>query len=125
MPCSATSTPTGTITIKSADPDNDAVFRSLRMGNLSNIIFDDIDVSRTLRAGETTNGAAIQVNGAKNITFTGLDLSGSMDGNALNDGHGMSIAGGSGISILDSTFQQLRTAVIVRAAKTSCSPATP
>jgi hypothetical protein len=106
--------PAGLITIRSADPDNDAVFRTLRMTNVSNIHFDDFDVSRPLRAGESVNTQAMQVNNARNVTFTGLDLRGSMDDNALNDGHGISIVGGHDIAILDSTFEQLNTAVIVR-----------
>lgn len=106
--------PTGLITIKSADPGNDAVMRSLRMSRVSNIVFEDFDVSRPLAAGVNTNDAAIQVNGGTNITFVGLDVRGSMNGSAFDDGHGMSISSGSHISILDSTFTQLRTALIVR-----------
>ena len=106
--------PTGVITIKSADPNNDAVFRSLRLTRVSNIVFEDFDVARPIAAGGNTNDAAIQVNGGTNITFSGIDVRGSMNGSAFDDGHGISIPSGSHISILDSTFTQLRTAVIVR-----------
>ena len=106
--------PTGPITLKSANPDNDAVFRSLRMSRVSNIVFQDFDVIRTFAAGTATNDAALQVNGGTKLTFVGIDIRGSLNGNALDDGHGMSISSGSDISIIDSTFQQLRTAVIVR-----------
>ena len=106
--------PSGLITIKSADPNNDAVFRSLRMSRVSNIVFEDFDVSRPIAAGGKTGDAAIQVNGGTNITFSGIDVRGSMNGSALDDGHGLSISAGSHISVLDSTFRQLRAAVIVR-----------
>ena len=106
--------PSGLITIKSANPTNDATFRSLRLTRVSNIVFDDIDVSRTIAAGGNTNDAAIQVNGGRNITFSGIDVRGSMNGSAFDDGHGMSISAGSHVSVLNSTFTQLRTAVIVR-----------
>ncbi|KAB7647865.1 right-handed parallel beta-helix repeat-containing protein [Polymorphobacter fuscus] len=106
--------PAGNITIKSADPDNDAVFRTLRMTRSNNVTLQDFDVHRPLNPGESSNGAAVQVNGGKNVTFIGMDISGSMNGSALDDGHGMSISTGSHISILNSTFTQLRTALIVR-----------
>ena len=106
--------PSGAITIRSANPDNDAVFRSLRMSKVSNVVFQDFDVSRPLAAGVNTNDAAIQIGNSSKLTFVGIDIRGSLNGNALDDGHGMSISSGSGISIIDSTFQQLHTAVIVR-----------
>lgn len=103
----------GTITVKSADPDNDAVFRTLKLTNSHNILFDDIDISRPLDAGANTNTQTAQINKSSYITFSGLDMYGSLDGNAINDGHGFTIAGGHHISIIDSTFQQLRTTVAV------------
>lgn len=106
--------PTSLVTIKSADPDNDAVMRSLWITRVSNVVFEDFDVNRTLAAGVSTNTTAVQVNGGVNLTFSGVDIHGSLNGSALDDGHGMIISGGNHISIIDSTFQQLRTAVIVR-----------
>lgn len=103
----------GTITIRSTDPDNDAVFRTLRLTNSHGIVFDDIDIVRPLMPGERHNSSALQLNKSSHITFTGLDLHGSLDGNALNDGHGMTISGGHRISILDSNLQQLNAAVVV------------
>lgn len=102
--------PKGAITIKSADPGNDAVFRSLNMMNSSNIVIQDIDINRPLALGASQNSYAVNVGRASNITFVGIDVSGSMNNDARDDGLGMSL-NGSRISVIDSTFTQLRTAV--------------
>jgi hypothetical protein len=102
--------PTGTITIKSADPNNDAVFRTLSMFRSNNVIFEDIDISRPLAPGASQNSFAVNVGSANNITFIGIDVSGSLNNDARDDGLGMSLSGRR-ISVLDSTFTQLRTAV--------------
>lgn len=102
--------PAGAITIKSANPNNDAVFRTLNIMNSSNIIIEDIDIKRPLAAGASQDSYAVNVGKATNITFIGIDVSGSMNNNARDDGLGMSL-NGSHISVIDSTFTQLRTAV--------------
>ncbi len=102
--------PNGTITIKSADPNNDAVFRTLNIMRSDNLIIEDIDISRPLAPGASQNSYAVNVARASNITFIGIDVSGSMNNDARDDGLGMSL-NGSRISVLDSTFTQLRTAV--------------
>jgi hypothetical protein len=102
--------PNGAITIKSADPNNDAVFRTLNIMRSDNLIIEDIDISRPLAPGASQNSYAVNVARASNITFIGVDVSGSMNNDASDDGLGMSL-NGSRISVLDSTFTQLRTAV--------------
>ncbi len=103
--------PTGTITIKSANPDNDAVFRSITISNASNITVADIDISRPLR-GESGSSPAVALYGDSNISLVGIDLAGSLDGNSWNDGRGITVVGGDHISILDSTFRQFGVATI-------------
>jgi hypothetical protein len=103
----------GTITIRSANLDNEAVFRTLAFTNAHGIVIENIDVVRPLNPGERHNSTAMQVNRSSNITFSGLELHGSLDGNAIGDGHGMSVSGSNRISILNSTFQQLNATVIV------------
>jgi hypothetical protein len=102
--------PAGPITIKSANSDNDAVFRTLNIMNSSNIIIEDIDIKRPLAPGASQDSYAVNVGKASNITFVGIDVSGSMNNDARDDGLGMSL-NGSRISVIDSTFTQLRTAV--------------
>lgn len=102
--------PTGTITIKSANPDNDAVIRTLSMFGSRNIIIEDVDFHRPLAPGASQNSYIVNVGRASNITFSGIDVMGSMNNNAHDDASGMSVAG-SRISIFDSTFTQLKAAV--------------
>lgn len=102
--------PKGAITIKSADPNNDAVFRTLNIMNSTNLIIEDIDIKRPLAPGASQDSYAVNVGKASDITFIGIDVSGSMNNDARDDGLGMSL-NGTRISVLDSTFTQLRTAV--------------
>lgn len=102
--------PSGAITIKSADSNNDAAFRTLNIMHSNNLIIEGIDISRPLAPGASQNSYAVKVGRASNITFIGIDVSGSMNNDARDDGFGMSL-NGSRISVLDSTFTQLRTAV--------------
>lgn len=106
--------PKGTITVKSANPDNDAVLRTLTMMNAHNVVIQDIDISRPMTASENRNNYAVNVGRSSNLTFVGIDVSGSMNNDARDDGHGMSLTG-SRLSILDSTFTQLGFAVVVAA----------
>ena len=43
--------PARTITVRSDDPDNDAVFRTLNMMRAHNIVIEDIDLHRPLAPG--------------------------------------------------------------------------
>jgi hypothetical protein len=102
--------PAGIITVKSANPDDDAVFRTLNIMNSNNIIIEDIDIKRPLAVGASQDSYAVNVGKANNISFIGIDVSGSMNNDARDDGPGMSL-NGNHISVIDSTFTQLRTAV--------------
>lgn len=104
--------PTGNVTIKSANPDADAVFRTLKLTNLSNFIFEDFDIRNPIAVGAPRT-AAVRINAATNITFSGIDMSGSLNGSAWDDAHGMMITGSNHVSILDSTFRQLDAAIVV------------
>lgn len=104
--------PLSTVTIRSADADNDAVFRSLKLTNVSNMVFDDIDVRHVLRPGQKEFEAAIRINKSSNIAFVGIDASGSLNGNSFDDGNGIMVVGGSRIAVLDSTFREFNNAAI-------------
>ena len=102
--------PRSTVTIRSADPANDAVFESLKLTRVANLVFDDIDVSHALKPGEKDFEVAIRVNFSTNVTFVGIDASGSLNGTAFDDGNGIVVSGSSRIAILDSTFQEFNNA---------------
>nr|WP_310523011.1 right-handed parallel beta-helix repeat-containing protein [Polymorphobacter sp.] len=105
--------PTGTVTIKSANPNADAVFRVLTINNSANLVIEDVDVSRPLVGGVGLNGPAVRVQGSTDINLVGVDVSGSLNGNAWDDGHGLSVTGSNRITVLDSTFRQLDAAAII------------
>ena len=104
--------PLSTVTIRSADADNDAVFRSLKLTNVSNMVFDDIDVRHSLRPGQKEFEAAIRINKSSDIAFVGIDANGSLNGNSFDDGNGIMVVGGSRITVLDSTFTEFNNAAI-------------
>lgn len=104
--------PRSTVTIRSADPDNDAMFTSLKLTRVHNLTFDDIDVTHVLAPGEREWESAIRVNASNNISFVGIDLSGSRNGNPFDDGNGLFVQGSSRIAVLDSTFHEFNNAVI-------------
>lgn len=103
--------PTGTVTIKSANPDADAVFDSLKVSRSTNFTFEDVDVLHVLDAGQQDFAKAVVVQMSSNITFVGVDFSGSLNNNANDDGNGLSIQGSTHVAVLDSTFQQFNIAV--------------
>lgn len=104
--------PTSLVTIKSADPDADASFRTLKLTNVSNILLEDIDIHNPIAPGAPKT-QAMQINKVTNVTLSGIDLAGSLDGDSSNDAHGIIITGGDNISILDSTFRQVRAAIVI------------
>lgn len=95
------------ITVKSADPQNEAVFDTLRMNNVHNLLFQGFEVDHPLEGAERTFTPAVSVQASSSVTFVQVDVHGSMDGNASNDGVGIAILASSRISVLDSTFEQL------------------
>jgi nitrous oxidase accessory protein NosD len=104
--------PKSTVTIKSASPTVDAVIQGLVISRSSNFVFQDLEIAHTLRAGETEAFRAIRVQLSKDISFVGLDVHGSLDGNINNDGNGFSSLGSSRIAVLDSTFHELNIGAI-------------
>lgn len=105
--------PASTVTIVSADPNNDASLRSLSITRSSNLVISDLDIKRPLLPGESIGSAAVMVNTARDVSLVGLNLTGSLDNNASNDGLGVVITGSERVSLLDSTLQQFRTATVV------------
>ncbi|QXQ06571.1 right-handed parallel beta-helix repeat-containing protein [Sphingosinicellaceae bacterium] len=99
-----------TVTIKSADANHDATFSDLRIDKSSGFRIEDIDIHRTLATGESTNTQVAYVSGSSNIAMVGIDFTGSMDGNAANDGVALRVADSQGVSVTGSTFEQFNRA---------------
>jgi parallel beta-helix repeat protein len=105
--------PTGTVTIKPVSDDAQVTFRTMSFTNSANLVVENIDVSRPLVDGVGMNTPMLRVNSSTNISLVNFDVAGSRDGNAGNDGHGLSIVSSSRISVLDSHFEQVDTAAII------------
>ena len=95
-----------TVTIKSADPTNDARFTELRIDKSSGFRIEDIDLNRPLKAGESDFTQAAYISSSSNIQLVGMDFRGSMDGNAKNDGIALRVTGSSGVAVTGSSFEQ-------------------
>ena len=98
------------VTIKSADAANDAVFSDLRIDRSSGFTFDDIDIHRVLAPSESTNTQVAYVSTSSQIAFNAVDFTGSMDGNSANDGVALRVTGSTGVAVTNSTFEQFSRA---------------
>jgi nitrous oxidase accessory protein NosD len=104
--------PTAVVTIKSANPNADAVFDSLTVLRSSNFVFEDIDVNHVLKPDEKDFSVAVSVGRSRDISFVGVDFYGSLNGNANDDGNGLSVSHSQRVAVLDSTFRQFNNATI-------------
>ena len=102
--------PGSRVTIRSADPDNDAVFESLKLTRVANILFEDVDVRHALKPGERDSAAAVLVNLSNDVSFVGLDLEGSVNGTPFDDGNGLVVTNSTRVAVLDSTFREFNNA---------------
>lgn len=102
----------GQVTVRSANPDADAVFTTLRLTNVNNLVIDDIDVSRPLAGSSGLNSGALTINKSSNVSIVNSDIQGSLNNNAWDDGHGVVVTDSSRVSILNSNFRQLDAATI-------------
>lgn len=106
------SNPTGTVTIRSANPNAEAVFEGLLVSRTSNYMFQDIEVAHYLEPRESDVSQAVRVQAARNITFIGLDVHGTLNNTPNDDGNGFWAVASSRIAVLDSTFRELNNAVV-------------
>jgi hypothetical protein len=105
--------PAGTVTIRSADPENEAVFSGLRLTRVNNFVIADVDIVNPLNAGERDSAVAASINLSNNISLVGVELRGSMNGNHFDDGNGLAVTNSSRIAVLDSSFQQFNNAAVI------------
>lgn len=104
--------PNAMVTIKSANPNADAVFESLIVSRSSNFTFEDFDVKHELQAGEPDFALGARVMASRNINFVGVDFYGSRNGNPNDDGSGLAVQDSNRVAVLDSTFQEFNVAGI-------------
>ncbi|MFZ4689894.1 MAG: right-handed parallel beta-helix repeat-containing protein [Polymorphobacter sp.] len=104
--------PAGMVTIKSANPDADAVFDNLYLTRVSNFTIMDIDVHHILKSTERESDPALRVLLSDNVNLVGIDFTGSLNGNHFDDGNGLVVDSSSRVTVLDSTFRQFNNGAV-------------
>ncbi len=96
-----------TVTVRSADATNKARFDTVYINFSSNITLNGLEVGRGLKWDEREWTPLNHIYNAKNITYDGVWIHGSLDGNPGNDGWGMLTDNVDGLKITNSTAQEL------------------
>lgn len=100
------------VEIVSADPNNPAEFRTVTLNTVSNLTFRSVEIGYTLAPGEPTFAKMVNVTKGSYLTFDDVHVRGSLDGNPVNDGNGISILDSDHIRVVNSEFQQLNRAAM-------------
>jgi VCBS repeat-containing protein len=104
----------GVINIASANAATPAVISQLAINNSSGLKFSGVTLANSTYSNPSSSSAStpFQVFNSSNITFSGISVHGSLDGNADDDINGMLVQYSKNITIENSTFQQLRNAIL-------------
>lgn len=102
----------GNVTITSKDPGNPATITNINITGSEGFTFKNLEF-----APNEGGQFAYLVNSSKNITFSNLDVHGSLNGNPQGDSSGISVLKSSNIRIEDSEFHELRRGVGVGGSK--------
>ena len=100
------------VEIVSADPNNPAEFRTVTLNTVSNLTFRSVEIGYTLAPGEPTFAKMVNVTKGSYLTFDDVHVRGSMDGNPVNDGNGISVLDSDHVRVVNSEFQQLNRAAM-------------
>lgn len=101
------------VTIASADPANKAHVDHLRLWNMSNVTFRDLDFGHGLEWSWANFQSQITVEHSHGIKFDGIRVHGSLDGNPTNDRNGISVLNSTGVSVTGSEFLELNRALLM------------
>jgi Ca2+-binding RTX toxin-like protein len=91
------------VTVTSAVPGSPATLTSLKVIGSSGLTFRDLDFRVDAAAGDNP----FQISKSQDVTLTGLNVHGSLDGNPQNDRAAMLVRDSSNVTVADSKFQQL------------------
>lgn len=105
------------VTIKSADPNNQARFSDTKISKSSGIVFKQLAFFNPLGTNEIKNTYAVQVQKSEKIMFDGITLSGSRNGDPSDDGHGLQVRFSSDIKIVNGNFSELARAMVISESK--------
>ena len=96
------------VTIRSADPTHLAVITDFTVSASKGLAFSNLDFTAIV---SNIDSYAFRISSSTNISFDGLSVHGSMDGNVANDENGFLIRDSANVSVTNSDFQQLYTAI--------------
>jgi len=96
------------VTIASQNASTPAVLTGLTLSSSNGLTFSNLDFKVSTYAGAP---APFVVGGSQDVHFTGIYVHGSLDGNPGNDGAGLLIRSSSNVSVEDSEFEQLSSAL--------------
>src|SRR3546814_13913770 len=86
------------------------------VNNSTGIRFDSVNFNNPIPASVNPNDPSVDVWGSKNISFSGVKMHGSLDGNPANDGYGLYARHRSGISVTNEEFTQIGRGAVFNAA---------
>ena len=95
------------VIITSQDPGRAAVMNNLQLRNVSGLTFQDLGFTVT---GVTTTNA-VTVEKSQDVHFDEVDVHGSLDNDASNDGGGILLRESSNVSVTNGDFHQLKFGV--------------
>jgi Ca2+-binding RTX toxin-like protein len=93
----------GLVTIKSLDPNNEAVLTNFNISHSSGLKFQGVEMAASGGVGYYS----WIIRDSQNIHFDDVNIHGSMDGNPQNDAAGIQVFDSSDVSIINAEFQQL------------------
>jgi len=103
----------GHVRIESADPNNRAQFDGLTVRESSNLTLVNLNLGRTLNAGEPDFTTLNTIRESQNITLTGVKVHGSLDNNPQNDGRGLIVNSSSNVLVENSLFTELHRGLLI------------
>jgi Ca2+-binding RTX toxin-like protein len=92
------------IYITSMDPSHKAVLSGLSVTNSTGLTIENLEVAKNSAPG--TYAYAVTVSGSSNVTLSGMNIHGSLDGDASDDMNGVKIAGSTNVTLSNSEIQQ-------------------
>ncbi|MBL8556598.1 MAG: right-handed parallel beta-helix repeat-containing protein [Phenylobacterium sp.] len=96
----------GTVTVTSQDPAHMATLNGLIVKDSEGLTFKGLDMNVA-----AAKDFPYQVLSSNNVTFDGVKVHGSLDGNIQNDAAGMQIRNSTNVTVSNSEFQQLKHGV--------------
>lgn len=96
------------VTIRSADPNNEAVLKEFEVYSSKGVQFSGLEFSSV----NATEYYAFRVTKSESVVFTDINIHGSLDNNPANDRSGFLISNSTNVTIENSVFRQLGNGIV-------------